>query len=450
MILDVILKYFSKICSIPHDSFCEKELADYIVDFANKKGFFVLKDNFNNVYIKKTVNENKPYTIFQSHLDMVCVKDPNYYINFKTDPIKLVKKGNYLTAYKTSLGADNGIGVAIILALLDKANFNIEALFTTDEEVSTTGACNFDYTKIIGKKLISLDGFRANEIILGCSSICDMKIKFNSKFEKCNELGYKLTISGLKGGHSGADIDKNLGNSIKIANKLLNCFNFVKLENFESGNQFNFIPNFATVSFSGKKDEIKFNKVLQILKNEYPLLRVKFEEKIIEKNLSIKNSANILNFIQKIKSGVLNKNSFGIVLSQNLASINLADGLIKISQRGSNENLEKQNITLNNKLAQSFNFNFEIFDKKPGFYTNPNCNLVKDLIKQSRNANKIVLKRKFKHVSLEECIFQEKMPGCEMVVVSPKIDFPHSTKERVLLPSVEKTYNLLLFYLKNV
>ena len=446
--LNNVLKYFSKISSIPHDSFCEKELADYIVTFAKDNNFFVLKDNFNNVYIKKEVCKNKPFILFQSHLDMVCVKEPNYNINFKTDPIKLIKKGNYLTAYKTSLGADNGIGVAIILSLLEKTSFNMEALFTTDEEVSTTGATNFDYSKIISKNLISLDGFRANEIILGCSSICDTKIKFNLNFESCNLQGYKLTISGLKGGHSGAEIDKNLGNSVKIACEILNSFDSIKLESFESGNQFNFIPNYATISFYGKQNENEFNKILNNLKKQFPLLQIKCESKLIEKTLSLKDSSNIINFLKSIKSGVIKSNNLGILLSQNLAYINIDEGLIKISQRKKKKKLEQDNLIKNENSAKKYGFNFEIFDKKPGFNTNPNCKLVKDLAKQSWKTNKIILKRKVKHVSLEECVFQKKMPDCEMVVVSPRIEFPHSTKERVFLPSVKKTYNLLLSYLK--
>lgn len=451
MILEDILSYFEKIASIPHNSFCEEQLANYIYEFAKSKGFYCSKDSFNNVYVKKQVDANKPFTVLQSHLDMVCVKEPNYNINFATDPIKLVRKGNYLKAYKTSLGADNGIGVAIILNLLDKAPYNIEALFTSDEEVSTTGAVNFDYNQINGKNLISLDGFRANEIIIGCASICDSKVLFKPSYTNINTAnGYALTISGLKGGHSGADINKNIGNSIKIACEILNTFNNVQLENFDSGNQFNFIPNYAKVYFTGEIDENSLQQKIFELKKQYPLLQVKIITTKIKKTLTLSQSQNILNFLNKIKSGVINSNKLGIQLSQNLAYINLQEGLIKISQRGTNENLEQQNLNFNKTLAESFGFNFQIFDKKPGFSTNSKCNLVSNLTKQSWNTNKIALKKKVQHVSLEECVFQTKMPLAEMVVVSPKIEFPHSTKERVYLPSVEKTYNLLLAYLKNI
>ena len=155
-ILDKIIFYFDQICSIPHNSLCESQLADFMVDFGKKNNLEAKKDKANNVIIKKTVNDGKPYTILHSHLDMVCVSDLDYDIDFRTQGIKLINNGKYLTAYKTSLGADNGIGVAIIMALLELAPYNIYAFFTADEEKTSNSLTADKLLSIELTALISL------------------------------------------------------------------------------------------------------------------------------------------------------------------------------------------------------------------------------------------------------------------------------------------------------
>ena len=251
-----VLDYFYKISQIPRSTFCEKAVADYICQFAKEHNLEFVKDKFNNVLINKIVDISKPITVLQSHLDMVCIKEPDYNFDFSSQPLTLKIKGDYLFAHKTSLGADNGIGVAIMLALLEGTNYNIQALFTTDEEVTMTGAQNFDYSLLKSKDLISLDGFSDKNMILGCASICDSKVKLNNAFTMLDgaKQGYKITVSGLKGGHSGADINKNVGNAVKILGEILTTFSDVKFDSFEVGNQFNFIPNYGFATFSAKEN----------------------------------------------------------------------------------------------------------------------------------------------------------------------------------------------------
>jgi len=448
-ILDKIIFYFDQICSTPHNSLCEEKIANFMVDFANKKNLEAKKDNFNNVIIKKTINVGKPYTVLHSHLDMVCVSDPTYNIDFSSQGIKLINTGKYLTAYKTSLGADNGIGVAIIMALLDQAPYNIEAFFTADEEKTSTGAENFDYSQITGKNLISLDGFRANEIVVGCASVCDMQLNFNNNFNilPSSKNGYLLTISGLKGGHSGADIDKPLGNSIKVASQILKNFKDVQLSQFEAGNQCNFIPNTAKVLFLGKKQK-NLEESIVALKSKLKGLKIKITKHKIDKILSKEDSDNTLKLIEKIQHGVIAKQDRDILLSQNLASINLTRNYIRVSQRGLDKKLEKKNLQKLKNLAVKYNGSLEILDSLPCFKTDKNAQLVNKLCKLSSKVNRVNLKKDIKNVSLEACIFKHKLPQTEIVIVSPKIENPHSTRERVLIPSIAKTYNLVESYLK--
>ena len=437
-----VLKYFNLISQCPRSSGNEAKVADFLVNFAKEHNLEYYKDKNNNVLIKK-YGKKEPI-ILQSHTDMVCVSEPDYQIDFLTQPIKTVIEGDFLSAYKTSLGADNGIGVAIILSLLDSNNdYSIEALFTTDEEVTMTGALNFDYSKLTSKKLISLDGISDEEIINGCASICNMKINFNPNFIKQNKKGYKLVVKGLKGGHSGADINLNIGNANNIMVEILSSLNNVELESFEGGNQFNFIANYATSTFASKDFKSKFETLKKQMENKYPTLILECEDIEINKIISEQDSAKLLCLLSKIKTGVIVGNNENIILSQNLSSVSLFKGLIKISQRGHNEEIENDNINKLKILSQKNDFNFEIFDKQNGFESIKNSTLTKDICNNYKNLFNKNLKVVNKHISVEACIFKQKMVDADIVIISPKILGVHSTKERVFIPSIQKVCKLL-------
>ena len=441
-----VVYFFEQVSQIPRSSGHEKEIANFLVNFAKERNLFVKKDNFNNVLIKKN-GKGKPI-ILQAHMDMVCVSEPDYDIDFLTKPIKLQTNGDYLSAYKTSLGADNGIGVAMILSLLDENNdYSIEALFTTDEEVTMTGALNFDYSQLNSNKMIGLDGFSEYELINGCASICDMKVKFKPTFRKCEKEGYELLVSGLKGGHSGSEINKDIGNAIQIASLILSSLEDVELQNFESGNQFNFIPNIAKLQFSSNSFDKNFNTIKETLCNKYSSLKLSYKKIKIKECLDNLESNKIISFIYKAKTGVILQGSNCVVLSQNIAYINLKNGLIKISQRGHDEDKDNSNIFRLKTLANNYGYEFEIFDKQPGFQTGKNSSLVKDLVLESKKFYSKPLNVVNKHISLEACIFKQKMPNLDVAIISPTILDMHSTKERVFLPSIDKIYNLLKSYL---
>ncbi len=443
------IEYFKTLSSIPRESKNEGAVANYLVSFAKQHNLPVVKDKFNNVLIKK-INKGREPVILQSHTDMVCVKEQDYNFNFATMPLKLVEEGGYLYAYKTSLGADNGIGVAMILSLLaDENDYSIEALFTTDEEVTMTGAINFDYSSLISNKLISLDGFSSKQLINGCASICDSTINFNPKYEKTNEDGYTITVSGLKGGHSGADIDKNVGNAINILTEILLNLKDVELNTLKGGNQFNFIPNYATATITASNFEKTISPLIAKFKSEFSNIKIEFQETKVTKVLTKTFSYNFLNLLNSIKTGVIVKNeNGGILLSQNLSCVNLEEGLIKISNRANSTKVEDEQILFLKTLAETSGFEYKIFDRQVGLTPSKNSKLTTQLCEINKQINNEELEVTTKHISVEGAIFKQMKSNLDVVIVSPDIYDVHSTKERVYLPSVNKTYNLLENFLK--
>lgn len=442
-----VLHYFEEISKIPRSSGNEGQIANWLVEFAKGHNFEYHIDKYNNVLIKKGTNKHKPI-VLQSHTDMVCIKDMDYDIDFLKDPIKLVYDGDFLKAYKTSLGADNGLGVAIILSLLDEDNdYDIEALFTSDEEVTMTGAINFDYSKLTSNTVISFDGFSDKEIITSCASICDMKINttFN-KVEKCVD-GFKLVLTGLKGGHSGGEIHKNLGNAIKLVAEFLSTLKNLEVTNFTSGKQFNFIPNQAVVTFTCAENanELteKLNNFVRKYEKDYPSLMCEVKPEKLDYTIGYKDTLSLISILHNIKTGVLVNNELGVVLSENLACVDTDANLIKVSQRGHNVALEDENIISLHELAEKYGFGFEIFDRQKGFVTNVDSTLVK----KAQNSFLKLYNEKpeicTKHVSLEGGIISQHIPNFEFIVLSPKIQDVHSTSERIYIPSIEKTYKIV-------
>ena len=173
------INYFKELSNIPRESGNESKIADYIVDFAKLRGLEYYRDNYNNVIVKKYV-KGKKIIILQAHLDMVCEKDINKEFDFKKDSIEVVEENGYLKANGTTLGADNGIGVAQILNILDSHyDVSIEAIFTTNEETTMEGAEKIDLSSLKGKKMINLDGFDADTILIESASFTDIDIKMN-------------------------------------------------------------------------------------------------------------------------------------------------------------------------------------------------------------------------------------------------------------------------------
>ena len=264
-----VLKIFKELSKVPRNSKREEKIADYICQFAKNKGLEYKKDELFNVIVKKgaTVGyENKKTILFQAHIDMVCEKTLESNHDFENDPIEIIETEDTYTAKDTTLGADDGIGVAFLLLLLEDEDIPhpaIECLFTTQEEIGMDGARNFNYEGLRASYLINLDGEEENTAIVGCAGGIRMRYTKSMAQEeiKGDTTLYTLKITGLFGGHSGVDIDKGRINSNLLAAKYLEMLEDVQIVSFVGGNKDNAIANATEVVFITKDKDA--NKKMQ-------------------------------------------------------------------------------------------------------------------------------------------------------------------------------------------
>jgi dipeptidase D len=251
----LVWKYFAEIAAIPRGSKNEAAIAKYVMDTAKRQGLTAKQDKSGSVLVKKPASpghEHAPSICLQGHLDMVCEKDPSKEHDFLKDPIELLRKDAFITANGTTLGADNGIAVATSLAIMEDKSLvhgPLEFLFTIDEETGLTGASNLEPGFVESKTLLNLDSEEEGELYVGCAGGRDTRGTWFVEWEDAPKAGAPVLIkvSGLRGGHSGLEIDKNRGNAIKILNRLLIAAteSGARLSKISGGNKHNAIPRDA-------------------------------------------------------------------------------------------------------------------------------------------------------------------------------------------------------------
>lgn len=418
------IKYFLEITKIYRESKHEDKIIKYLEDFARKKNLTFYKDKFNNVLITKKVND-KPPIILQAHQDMICISDNDFDFKNKRVPVKMNKI--YIYTNGTTLGADDGIGIALILAMFDKVDANIEGLFTTSEEVDMSGAKNFDASILTGKYLINLDGFDKDTIINKTAAFYDLEINKRISVKKSiYNNTYKIEVSGLKGGHSGADIDKFHDNAILILASILKEISG-ELISFKGGTKNNVIPSNALAYFNINKIDLKKLKKYKI---EHKELKIKIN-KVRYQNKVMSNTSEYLDSILKLPKNIYYKNKF-IATSYNLGVID--NNIFKIGLRSS-DNISKDKVLkkiINN--GKIYNYKVKQTDFEPGFKTNKNSKLIKIL---KENNKKSLIKED--HITVEVGFLQEKKKDLEIAIIAPEIKYAHSTKERVNTKSIIDT-----------
>lgn len=446
--------FFKELSKIPRESGNESEVSKYICDFAKKRGLNYQQDKYGNVIIKKYDGKNDPI-ILQAHLDMVCEKD-NIEFDFSKDSIEIYEEDGYLKAKGTTLGADNGVGVAQILNILDDdLKLNIEAVFTVSEETTMIGAENIDVSSLKGKQMINLDGFDEKTIITESASFFDIIMNLDYKKEERTENLYKIEVKGMKGGHSGFEIDKGHGNSnIELANILLEIKD-IKLSTFCGGTKFNVIPKQAEAIFYSKIDIVR---IKEIIKPFQKLIEKKYEgssvsiDKIEEARdvISNKDSIMFLKSISEFKHGVYYRNEEDIVTtSANLGVVDLKQNIFKIGMRSSRKTEEKNVLRELQNYADKFNYELVILSSQPGFETKEESLLVKrmcDAYDSAVGDKKLTIKPV--HITVECGFFVSKIPNLEVIIISPKIIGAHSTSERVELKSIEECDKWLYSFLE--
>ena len=268
------LNWFFEISKIPRPSGHCANIADFLADFAKKSGLEYIRDKFDNVIIKKPAStgyESHQSVILQGHLDIVAEKTPDCKKDLVREGLDVYRYGDFLRARGTTLGADNGVFIAYALAILSDNTLRhppLEFLFTSDEETGLTGAGNLDAAALKGKRLINLDSDEEGVFVVGCAG--GVRADVTIRGERCISVpsGYRLTVSGLRGGHSGTDINCGRLNAIKIAARALSEFGDLTVADFSGGTKDNAIPRSATVDFYAE-DISALNKQIEIINEEY-------------------------------------------------------------------------------------------------------------------------------------------------------------------------------------
>lgn len=462
---NTVLNYFRDFSKINRCSKHEEKISDYLEKFAADNNLECKRDEFNNIYIKRYAHPDsseKQGIILQAHMDMVCVSDEEYDFD---NGIKIIEDGEFLSADKTSLGADNGIGMAIAMATLTSDNKlpQIEAVITTSEEVDMSGAMNFDFD-LSGKYFINIDSEDENELIVGSSGGENVNVEIDKQYSSdCLSNFYKIYVKGLKGGHSGMEIDKNHQNAIKIIFEYLKSLDEYLICDFKAGTKDNAIPTNVEIIIST-------NESIDSLKKKSEEFISKIELEDFDKNLSIlieavnptkcldKNTTeNLSDLILELKSGVISYIEGldeTVETSCNLAIVNSLDDKFEIilSTRSSNHDklvaLREDIVSKANKHnSTAFDYNYY-----PTWEFNEKSELMEVAKKAFSKVNDKEVDVKVIHAGLECGVFAEKYKKIDCISIGPTMYDVHTTKERLDIESLErfiKFYNEILNMLTN-
>ena len=470
-----VWNHFADLNAVPRPSKKEERVIQFMVNFGENLNLETFVDNVGNVIIKKPATsgmENCKTVVLQGHIDMVHQKNSDTVFDFEKEGINMFVDGDWIKAKGTTLGADNGLGVAAIMAIFsstDIAHPSLEGLFTIDEETGMTGAMGLEGGVLKGEILLNLDTEEDDEIGMGCAGGVDITATRNYKEEETpeNTTAFSITVKGLNGGHSGMDIIKGLGNANKIMNRVLfdGFTNFgLRISEINGGSLRNAIPreSFAIVVVDNISKEAFLLETNQLINN------IKSEFSTTETNLSIeiqevKSSKKIMDLgvqegltkaIYAALNGVyrMSPDVEGLVeTSNNIARVIVKEGSIKIGclTRSSSETNKWD---LANSLKSCFElagFDVDFAGEYPGWLPNVNSEILKtvtqiyiDLFKENPNVAAC-------HAGLECGILGQNYPNMDMVSFGPNIKGAHSPDERAQISSTQKFWKLLKEVLKN-
>ena len=473
----LVFDFFNEITQIPRPSKKEGKMIEYLQEVANRLNLKSYTDDFGNViiYAEPTSGyENADGVIIQGHMDMVCEKIKQLDFDFDKQPIETIVDGDWMKAKGTTLGADDGIGVAMALALVADKTLKhgpIELLFTTDEESGMTGAFGLNPGVLKGKYLINLDSEDEGEFFIGCAGGQTTNAVFDFKTMPLEQgfIPLKIEIDKMKGGHSGDDINKNRANAIKVLARFLYDIwkkYDVRLIDLSGGKLHNAIPRFAeaviAVPMQCKEDiRVDFNVFAAAVQNEFHVQEADSEfrlSSVEESNIEyIQNDVakNVVFSLQAVHNGVLemNQDIKGLVeTSSNLASVKINGNQIIIlaSQRSS---IESALDNVSNIVAAVFEMagaEVSFSDKYPGWQPDTNTIILKASVEAYEKLfNKKPVVRAI-HAGLECGLFSTKYPNVEMISFGPTLRDVHTPDERLLIPTVDMAWKLLIEILENL
>jgi dipeptidase D len=465
---EVLWRHFFKISQIPRESGSEEGIRRHILDEARLRGLRSAVDGAGNVvvYIPGGLPGNP--VILQSHMDMVCEKEPEAIHDFRKDPIRLVRSDQWIHAQGTTLGADNGIGVAAMLALMESPpaeHPDLELLFTVDEETGLTGAGNLDTSLLSGTTLVSLDTEEDDTFIIGCAGGRNTRLSLDVSLEDAplGRMCVEVEIAGLAGGHSGLDIRKGRGNAIRLMARFLKHAGAsvpFALASLSGGSKHNAIPRDAFSRILVERPRLDALKELAERARETFLgelsgpdlgLRVELREEITaaeQCTVAPADTARILDLLHALPHGVtaVDESLGGLVVaSTNLATCGIDGARFEIltSQRSSRpSSLDDTSETIA-AIGHMAGARVEKVHDYPVWRPDVNSRVLSVCRQVYEELFGTPPRVQVIHAGLECAVFARKMPGLDMISLGPAIEQAHSPSERVLIPTVEKMWRLL-------
>lgn len=456
-----VFHFFEKISAIPRGSCNTKAISDFCENFAKSHELDYVREKCGNIIIKKDASagcKSLESVLIQGHLDMVWEKSADCDINFETEGLRLNKDEEFVFAEGTTLGGDDGIAVAMGLALLDDDDIvhpPLEVLFTVDEEVGMTGAYELDASNIYSRRLINLDSEEEGTLLAGCAGGARVEIKLNFEKHEKEMPAYKLTLSGLHGGHSGADIHIGYANANKVMGKILSeISNDLKLVSINGGTMDNAITRScsAVIIADSLKD---INSILVDYQFKEPFINFTVENCNSYSHYSVEDSKKIISLINELPNGVISMSEDidGLVeTSLNLGIIKTKDEGVRLTFSVRSSINEKKEKLINNlkDIALKFGAKFSDYGRYPAWEFKKKSDFRDKIVSIYKKMFKKELKVSVIHAGLECGLFSEKIKGLDAVSVGPDIIDIHTPSEKLNIASVQRTWEFLLKILSEI
>ncbi len=452
-----VFHYFREISDIPHESHNEKAISDYIYNFGKKLGLETKQDDMLNVYIRKPATkgyENKPGIILQGHMDMVCEKATSSNHNFATDKIEWVIKDDLIFANDTTLGADDGIALAMAMAILEDENLvhpELEVIITVAEETTMGGALGLEKGLLKGKYLFNIDSEEEGILTLGSAGGTLFKTNLELKFENKEVELVKLHFDGYFGGHSGMEIGKNRRNMIKTIAEFIKESG-LSIASIDCGNKDNAIPRVGelVIKNSSSLDEL-IAKFTEKYNGEEQLT---IDKKEIFKGKVLTNALKdvLVEVLEALPTGVNTQDETGIISSSNLAIVQTTENeiLIRDSIRSASISILEEMKNSFAKIAEKFCLNYEFAGGYPSWEKKENSSLQKYANKVYKDLTGKEFENIIIHAGLECGAIYEKYPNLELISFGPDIRGAHTPKENISISSTERVYDFTLKLIEEI
>ena len=465
-----LMQYFEEISAIPRPSGEEGKIADYLVAFAQKKGFFFVRDEWNNVLMTAPATqglEDRPAVLLQGHTDMVCEKNADVEHDFLRDPLHLYEENGWIRARGTTLGADNGVAVAVMLAILDgEEHPRLECLFTTSEEIGLDGAIAFDYGRISARRMINMDGADDTGIIVGSAGGARTDLTVRGAKTKTDRVCVKLSLRGLVGGHSGEDIHRGRANANCLLGQLLQAMGATQrilLASIDGGSKDNAIPREATAIVSVADVDVakatveeawrKLRKklcaedagaeiALTCAEASYPCFDGRMTDQMIDLIASVPNG--VFAYEPTLPGLVQFSRNLGVITT---------DGecvTLTFSSRSAKESQVEASLSELERYAAQLVGEIRHHGRYPGWEVAEHSELQRQYAEVFARLYGKELRIESIHAGLECGVIKQAIPEMDLLSCGPVIENLHSPEERLNKASFERFFGLILQVLKEM